>query len=109
MRRVLSLILCVAMLIVASPVIHSTVFILGDANHDGSINARDALLVRKVIAGIESDISDEGDVDRNGDITFSDPGVESFLAQVNGVRAGPHGGGQLRFPAGRGQDLRLAR
>ena len=72
MKRVLSLILCLSMLIFASPLIHSTIFILGDANHDGAINAKDALLIRRVIAGVDDKISDEGDIDRDGSISFID-------------------------------------
>ena len=72
MKRILSLILCLTMLISASTVIHSTIFILGDSNSDGFVNAKDVLLVRRVIAGDADKISREGDVNGDGQFTLSD-------------------------------------
>lgn len=72
MKKIISLVLCLSMIFIASPVVHSTIFILGDANRDGSINARDVLLLRRVIAGDINHISKEADVDRDGDYDMHD-------------------------------------
>ena len=73
MKRFIALILAVLMIAVFPVTLNSASYKLGDINIDGAINAKDVLLLRRYIAGLENSIIEAAaDVNGSGDINFAD-------------------------------------
>lgn len=81
MKRLLSLLLCAAMLcgtlaVAAGAVeyVKDETFVLGDADGDGTVNAKDALSIKATIAGVEGYKcnSDAADIDADGTVSARD-------------------------------------
>ena len=73
MKRIIALILCFAMVIMWSGTVFASQTLYGDANGDGSVNAKDVLLLRRWIAGLDADIDEDfADVNGDGDVTIVD-------------------------------------
>ena len=73
MKRLIALILCLAMVTFGSSAVFASQTLYGDANGDGSVNAKDVLIMRKSIAGLGVTIDEElADVNGDGDVTMAD-------------------------------------
>ena len=73
MKRMIALLLCLAMVLMGPYAAHAAQTVYGDANGDGSVNAKDVLVLRRSIAGLECDIDEElADVNGDGEVSMAD-------------------------------------
>ena len=75
------------------------VILCGDADGDGTLRAKDLLLIRKYLAGdTETVLSDSADVDRDGEITASDVVLlRRTLAGIEDAATVTDGGAEVEY------------